>query len=78
MKRVRTDLRMPWGRSFLWTVQERQLPWRELAQFTEVHKIVPPSFKMAMYEDAEGIEGEEVLTLRPEERVWGKWRGERH
>ena len=39
----------------------------ELVQYSEVHKIVPPNFNMAMYKDAEVVEAEEVLALRPEE-----------
>ena len=43
----------------------------ELAQFKEVHRIVPPNFNKANYEDAErGRRRRGVLALRPEEQGW--------
>ena len=40
----------------------------ELAQFEKAHKLVLPSFDNEVYKHAEVIEGEEVMTLRPEEQ----------
>ena len=39
----------------------------ELGQFQEVHEVVVPKFS-GEYKHAVVIEGEEVLTLRPQER----------
>ena len=39
----------------------------ELAQLKEVHKVVP-KFNKAVYESAGAVEGEEVLTVRPEDQ----------
>ena len=43
-------------------------PWRELARFKEIHKVVLPSVDKEVHKGAEVIEGEEVMTLRPEEQ----------
>ena len=40
----------------------------ELAQFSEVHKVVLPSFDKEVYKHPRTTEGEEVLTFRPEEQ----------
>ena len=40
----------------------------ELAQSKEVHQIVLPNFNKGAHKHAEVIEGEEVMTLRPEEQ----------
>ena len=42
-------------------------PWGELRQYKEVDEVVLPKYSDE-YKDAKVMEGEEVLTLRPEER----------
>ena len=69
LKPVRKNWRMPW-RPSLWIVREHTLPWVSLAQFKEVHKVVLPSFDREVYNHADIFEGEEVMTLRPEEEDW--------
>ena len=39
-----------------------------LARFKEVHQVVFSKFNKEVFEHAEVIEGEEVMTLRPEEQ----------